>query len=91
MPLRFEWDREKATANLLKHRVSFEEASSVFLDPLARIFDDEDHSGGEPREIITGRSIFGRLLVVSFTERGADVIRMISARAATRREREDYE
>ena len=63
---------------------------TVFSDPLARIHDDPDHSESEHREIIVGNSARGRLLVVSFTER-ADAIRIISARRATRHEREDYE
>jgi uncharacterized DUF497 family protein len=91
VPLRFEWDRRKAAANLRKHRVSFDEASTVFRDPLARIFDDEDHSEDEPREIIVGHSALGRLLVVSFTERVANRVRIVSARMATNNEREDYE
>ncbi len=91
MALRFEWDRDKAASNLEKHDVSFDEASTVFDDPLARIFDDEDHSLDERREIIVGHSILNRLLVVSFVERAEDVIRIISARTATRRERKDYE
>jgi len=91
MGLRFEWSREKATPNLRKHRVSVDEASTVFHDPLACIFDDEDHSEEEPREIIIGHSIVGRLLVISFSERLPGVIRIISARVATRKERDDYE
>jgi uncharacterized DUF497 family protein len=57
----FEWDRRKATANLRKHGVSFDEALTVFKDPLARIFDDEDHSMREAREIIIGQSVKQRL------------------------------
>ncbi|MDW7710459.1 MAG: BrnT family toxin [Deferrisomatales bacterium] len=91
MGLRFEWDRRKAAGNLRKHGVSFDEASTVFDDALGRIFDDEDHSEREPREIIVGHSAAGRLLLVSFTERGENVIRIISARPATPRERDDYE
>jgi hypothetical protein len=63
----------------------------VFDDPLARIFDDEDHSAEEAREIIVGHSILGRLLLVCFTEREAGVIRVFSARQTTRNERQDYE
>lgn len=88
---RFEWDRRKAAANLRKHGVSFDEASTVFRDPLARVFDDEDHSQDQPREIIIGHSAVGRLLLFSFTERTENVLRIISARPATTREREDYE
>ena len=62
----------------------------VFADPLARIFDDPDHSADESREIIVGHSMEQRLLIISFTERGGRV-RIISARTATRRERHDYE
>ena len=91
MGLRFEWDKRKAASNQRKHHVSFDEASTVFLDPLARIFDDETHSVEEPREIIIGHSILNRLVVVSFTERPSGAVRLISARLATRNEREDYE
>ncbi len=90
MNLKFEWDRKKAASNLSKHRVSFEEALTVFSDPLARIFDDEDHSAEEQREIIIGHSSQSQLLVVCFTAQGESV-RIFSARTATRREREDYE
>ena len=81
----------KATANLIKHEVSFDEACTVFDDPLAYIFDDEDHSQDERRELIIGHSLLGRLLIVSFTERHLNVVRVISAREATNRERNDYE
>ncbi len=91
MRLRFEWDKNKATHNLQKHGVSFDEASTVFRDPLGRIFDDEDHSQLEAREIIIGHSVTGRVLLVSFTERKMNLIRIISARTATKRERDDYE
>jgi len=91
MSLRFEWDKDKASANLTRHGVGFDEASTVFDDSLARIFDDEDHSIDEHREIIVGHSILHRLLVVCFTERAEDVARIFSARLATRRERKDYE
>jgi len=91
MGLRFEWDRRKAAANLCNHGVSFDEASTVFHEPLGRIFDDEDHSEDEPREIIIGHSAVGRLLLISFVERTENVIRIISARQSTKRERDDYE
>lgn len=91
MGLHFEWDKGKATSNLQKHQVSFDEASTVFDDPLAYIFDDEDHSIVEHREIIIGHSLIQRILFVSFTERAEDVIRIFSARLATKRERKDYE
>lgn len=90
MSFRFEWDRQKAAANYHKHRVSFDEARTVFNDRLARIFDDPAHLTTERREIIVGHSLAGRLLIVSFTERGK-AIRIISARLTTRRERLDYE
>lgn len=91
MGLRFEWDRRKAATNLQKHGVSFGEASTVFHDPLASIFDDEDHSEDEPREIIIGHSMTGGLLIVSFVERIENVIRIINERPTTPRERDDYE
>jgi uncharacterized DUF497 family protein len=86
----FEWDEAKAQSNLQKHGVSLDEATSVFANPLAAIFPDPDHSQDELREIIVGHSERNRLLVVSFTERG-DAVRIISARAATARERKGYE
>ncbi len=88
--VRFEWNRKKAASNRSKHRVSFDEALTVFADPLAKIFDDEDHSLDERREIIIGDSASGRLLVVCFSSRG-DVIRIFSARRASAQERRDYE
>ncbi len=91
MPYRFEWNSHKATLNLRRHGVSFDEASTVFDDPLAAIFDDETHSVSEVREIIVGHSIAGRLLLVSFTERPGEMLRLISARDATKKERQDYE
>jgi len=89
--MRFEWDPKKAAANLKKHRVSFDEATTVFNDPLAFIFDDEEHSADEHREIILGHSILNRLVLVCFTERVENVVRIFSARLATKKEREDYE
>jgi hypothetical protein len=90
MTIGFEWDPRKAASNLRRHRVSFEEAVGVFADPLARIFEDEDHSVAEQREIIIGHSARERLLLVAFSQR-AVTIRIISARKATRHERKDYE
>jgi uncharacterized DUF497 family protein len=90
MSLEFEWDQDKATSNQKKHRVTFEEAATIFADPLAAIFDDEAHSEEEQREIIIGHSADNQLLLVCFTER-AGAIRIISARRATKRERRDYE
>ena len=69
MTLGFEWDARKASENLKKHGVAFDEALTVFADPLARIFDDPDHSEHERRELIIGHSAGQRLLIVSFTER----------------------
>jgi uncharacterized protein len=88
--MKFEWDESKATANFKKHGVSFEEATTVFRNVLALIFDDEAHSVDERREIIIGHSQDNRLLLISFTER-PNTVRIISARLATRRELEDYE
>ena len=88
--MEFEWDENKAAANLLTHRVSFDEAKSVFDDPVYVDFYDPDHSHKEHRYIIIGQSQQGRLLIVSYTERG-DVVRLINAREAARGEREAYE
>jgi len=85
----FEWDDLKAESNARKHGVSFEEARTVFDDPLARIFEDDD-AVSERREIIIGHSDDRRLLVVCFVE-NEPAVRLISARPATRRERQDYE
>lgn len=86
----FTWDPHKAESNRRKHGVTFEEASTVFDDPVARLHEDPGHSISERREIITGHSDRGRLLVVFFTERPSGV-RVISARRATPWERRDYE
>jgi hypothetical protein len=90
MNVRFDWDEQKAASNVTKHGVSFEEAATVFSDPLAAIFDDEMHSSEEARELLIGHSSNSRLLLVSFAERG-DTVRIISARPVTRKERQDYE
>lgn len=90
MEIEFEWDANKANTNQKKHAVTFEEVSTVFGDSLAVIFDDEQHSGEEQREIIIGRSDRNRILLVSFTER-EDRIRIISARQASKRERTSNE
>jgi uncharacterized protein len=87
---RFEWYGPKAAANRAKHRVTFEEAATVFGDPLGRIVDDPRHSEGEERFVLLGHSDRRRLLVVMFVERG-EAIHLISARKATRRERKEYE
>ena len=86
----FEWNNEKAKVNSSKHSVSFDEAKTVFDDPLYIEFFDPDHSDNEERYIIVGQSQQNRLLVVSYMERGRR-IRLISAREATRWEREAYE
>ena len=86
----YEWDPVKAAANAKKHHVTFEEAASVFLDPLALTFWDPDHSEGEDREITIGRSRRGRALFVAHTARESRV-RIISARRATRQEQRQYE
>ena len=86
----FEWSAHKAAENLKNHGVAFDEAVTVFADPLANIFADPDHSGDERRELIIGHSAEQRLLVVSFNERERRT-RIISARQATARERKDYE
>jgi uncharacterized DUF497 family protein len=88
--VQFEWHAAKAAENLSKHGVSFEEASSVFYDPLAVTGQDPDHSEREERWITFGLSSAGRLLVVSHTERG-EAIRIINARKATKSERRIYE
>jgi uncharacterized protein len=88
--MQFEWNDEKATSNLSKHDVPFEEAKTVFDDPLYVDFYDPDHSEDEERYLIVGQSSRGRILIVSYTERG-DSIRLISAREVTRTEREVYE
>ena len=90
MPLSFEWDGRKAKTNLAKHGVSFEEASTVFGDPLSLTIPDPAHSQVEDRAIVLGQSHQRKLLVVVHTERG-DNIRIISARRAGRRERKNYE
>ena len=86
----FEWDEEKAQANLRKHGVSFEEAQTVFKDPLEITMPDPDHSIDEDRFITIGKSGKKRVLVVVYTERRKK-IRLISARKAARAERKKYE
>jgi hypothetical protein len=88
--LNFAWNSEKAARNLAKHGVSFEEAETVFGDPLGRIVTDPRHSEEEERYVLLGLSHRQRLLAVMFTER-AEQVRIISARQATRREHRDYE
>ena len=86
----FEWDPLKARINLNKHGVSFDEAVTAFKDPLSDTTLDSDHSSREVRFVMLGLSAKRRLMVVSYTQRG-EVIRLISARIATRSEREIYE
>jgi hypothetical protein len=88
--MRFDWDPEKDAANRAKHGVSFEEASTVFGDPLAATIPDPDHSEAEMRFLTMGLASSGRLLVVSHTEE-EDLFRLISAREATSHERKAYE
>jgi uncharacterized DUF497 family protein len=90
MSLEFEWDEDKARKNLKKHGVSFEEASTIFGDPLSLTIPDPQHSEEEDRFVTLGESNRKRFLVVVSTDRG-DAIRIISARVATRRERKEYE
>ncbi|MDL1944960.1 BrnT family toxin [Chloroflexi bacterium CFX2] len=85
-----EWDPNKAKQNIKKHGVSFEEAATIFVDPLSSTIDDPLHSETEERFVIIGKSIQNRLLVVAHTDRG-ERIRIISARLATNRERVKYE
>ncbi|HET6852999.1 MAG TPA: BrnT family toxin [Pyrinomonadaceae bacterium] len=88
--MRFEWDEKKAARNLVKHGVSFEEAVTVFSDPLSNTFPDPDHSHYEHRFIIIGAAESGKILVVAHTDDESSV-RIISAREATSGERKCYE
>jgi hypothetical protein len=88
--LDFEWDEDKADTNLKKHKISFEEAKTVFADPLAITIDDPKHSIDEERFIDIGTSADGKILVVSYTERERK-IRLISCRKAAKKERKIYE
>ena len=90
MPLSFEWDEKKARTNVTKHGVRFEEAATVFADPLSLTIPEPAHSQAEKRFVILGESHSGKLLVVVHTAR-ADNLRIISARRASRRERKNYE
>ncbi len=90
MGLVFEWDDEKAQKNFRKHGVTFEEATTIFGDPLSLTIDDPLHSKGEHRFVTIGQSVRQRTLVVVHTDRGNHV-RVISARVAARKEREQYE
>lgn len=90
MHVQFEWDSEKAQRNFKKHKVSFEEASTVFDDPLFITFLDEEHSADEERYITLGLSRANNLLLIAHTDR-AGTIRIISARKATRNEQRFYQ
>jgi len=87
----FEWDQGKAQRNREKHGISFIEASTIFGDPLELTISDPDHSEGEYRFVSIGRSRLGNIVVVSYTERAQNRIRLISARRATKREQAYYE
>ncbi len=87
--MQFEWNPDKARSNLKKHEVSFNEASTVFNDPLSMTFPDPNHSYSEDRYVIIGLSSAGRILVIPHTDR-ADRVRIISAREATRNDRRFY-
>lgn len=86
----FDWDKEKARINLRDHNVSFQEAATVFGNPLSETYDDPDHSVDEQRFIIIGHSDNGRLLFVSHSDND-ETVRIISAREVTRGERKQYE
>ena len=90
MALYFAWDPQKAASNLRKHGVGFPEAATAFFDPLSATILDPDHSTAEERFLLVGLSVLGHLLVVAHAQRG-DQIRIISARSATRPERDNYE
>ncbi len=90
MSLKFEWNPNKAKKNIQKHRISFDEAATVFSDPLSMTYDDPDHSYNENRYIIIGLSSLGNLLFVSHVEI-RNIIKIISARQLTRKERKQYE
>ncbi|NET55521.1 MAG: BrnT family toxin [Symploca sp. SIO2E6] len=90
MALQFEWDTNKATVNYQKHGISFDEAKTVFNDPFSITIADSEHSLDEDRYIDIGLSARGKVLVVVYTERKS-IIRIISCRSATARERRTYE
>jgi uncharacterized DUF497 family protein len=87
----FEWDPQKAAANIKKHNVTFAEAMTVFMDPMAKTIEDATHSVSERRELLIGYSANDRLLLVAFSEHNEETIRIFSAREPTRKERRDYE
>ena len=88
--MEFQWDPKKAKANLRKHRVSFEEATTSFRNPLAAIYEDPDHSVRERRYLMIGLSSSERLLHIAFAD-GGESIKIINAREVTKKERELYE
>ena len=89
--MKFEWDENKAQSNIVKHKISFEEASTVFYDANAILFDDPDHSEDEARFNILGFSESANLLIVCHCTRDNDkIIRIISARKATKNETKQY-
>jgi uncharacterized DUF497 family protein len=90
MDVTFEWDEDKARENLKKHRVNFDEAKTIFLDPFSLTIPDPDHSMTEQCFVDIGTSVNGRLLITVYTERGTN-IRLISCRKATPSERRKYE
>ena len=90
MALQFEWDSKKSQSNKRKHGITFEEASTIFGDPLSITIHDPAHSIGEDRFVTIGTSVNDKLIVVAHTERN-DIIRIISARKATRNEKRQYE
>ena len=87
----YRWDPKKAAANLKKHKVSFDEATSVFTDPFALTFDDPDHSLDEKRFITIGTSSKQRILFLAHADRGEDHVRIIHARPATKTEAHAYQ
>jgi uncharacterized DUF497 family protein len=90
--MKFTWDQRKANENIKKHKISFEEAVTVFYDPLAKITDDPDHSINEERFLMIGHSNNANLLmVIHVYKEEKDIIRIISARKATKREKKDFE
>ncbi len=90
MALEFEWDLRKAETNLRKHKVTFQEASTVFADPLSATIHDPDHSDIEDRYLTIGLFIAGRILIIAHSERN-NRIRIISARELTSPEKRHYE
>ena len=92
--MKFEWDRKKESANILKHGVTFEQASYVFADPFALSRFDDEHSEEEPRWVLLGKSLNETILVVVHTFRdsnGEEYVRIISARKATKKEKQIYQ